>query len=313
MTQWFRVFVWGISAVVVVIGLNGFYSSIVLYSELSGIIVSLFTVLVGLISLEMGHRDSKWLEEGDNYINTSEGTVVAGLLLWLSLLSFVTVIDRAPSILPESGQSPEGLFVVPHPGLFPVASDISVLVSTFLFSLVLVAVGRVLGRWLQRYECGYILNGIVTFMVTLLVFFVLLYLDLQVTGGIEIKDRTLLSTPPTNWVMFGIMWFLMLLPIPVYGLPLLPDWTKNVWLGETKRDGLEVYIASNWRRARLFTTLVFTGVVGTTLPFVFSQDAPNFLFVVAIIGSVSIGPLGVIWFLMRRIREAEKELRPDPP
>ncbi|MEF8789477.1 MAG: hypothetical protein V5A61_05080 [Haloarculaceae archaeon] len=55
---------------------------------------------------------------------------------------------------------------------------------------------------------------------------------------------------------------------------------------------------------------MLTGAVGTTLSFVFSRATPNFLFVVAIVGSVTTGPLGVVWFLMRRIREAEKELRP---
>jgi len=111
--------------------------------------------------------------------------------------------------------------------------------------------------------------------------------------------------------MLVVMWALLVAPVPVYTFPLLPNWIDDVTLGDdTKRELLEDHIASNWRRARIFTTLVLTGAVGIALSFVFSRATPNFLFVVAIVGSVTIGPLGTVWFLMRRIREAEKELRP---
>lgn len=60
-------------------------------------------------------------------------------------------------------------------------------------------------------------------------------------------------------------------------------------------------------------TFVLTGAVGIALSFVFGHASPNFFLVLSIVGSVAIGPLGVVWFLMRRIREAEKELRPNPP
>lgn len=142
-------------------------------------------------------------------------------------------------------------------------------------------------------------------------FFLLLFLDLAVPAGVEIKGRTIWETPFTGWIMLVVMGLLSVISVPVYTFPLLPNWVDDVTLGEdTRRELLEDHIASNWRRARILTTLVLTGAVGVALSFVFSRATPNFLFVVAIVGSVTIGPLGVVWFLMRRIRAAEKELRP---
>lgn len=101
------------------------------------------------------------------------------------------------------------------------------------------------------------------------------------------------------------------IPFWEFSHSLLPDWIVESHLrGMRKRESLQHFIDANWRRARILTTLVLTGAIGTTLPFVFSRASPNFLFVIAIVGAVTVSPLAVVWFLMRRIREAEKALRP---
>jgi amino acid transporter len=79
---------------------------------------------------------------------------------------------------------------------------------------------------------------------------------------------------------------------------------------EHERRDLKEFIESNWRRTRVVMSITLTGAIGITLPFVLSRASPNFLFLLAIVGYVIVSPLFGIWFLMRRIREAEKELRP---
>ena len=253
------------------------------------------------------------------YLDTREGTVAATVVVELALLSFVTIIDRTPTTLAGSESSPEGLFVVPEAGLFPAGLNVSVLsyVSVVLYTLVASVVLVFLGRWLGRLAHSnprdkyYILDRCLVFLFLAIAVFVLLLVDLSIPAGVEINGRSLWATPFTGWIMLVVMWALLVAPVPVYTFPLLPNWIDDVTFGDdTKRELLEDHIASNWRRARILTTLVLTGAIGVALSFVFSRATPNFLFVVAIVGSVTIGPLGVVWFLMRRIREAEKELRP---
>lgn len=251
-------------------------------------------------------------ERTDPYLNTLEGAVSAAIVVFLSLLSFATVIDRTPTALAGSGASSDGLVVAPEPGFFPIVIDWSVWIYMNIGILVLVIATRKLGKQVQQnLDNGYIIDRILVFVGVLILFIILLWLDLRIPGGFGISGRTLLATPHTGLVILVILWSLLVLPLPVYTYPLLPEWVNDVKLGnDTKRRALDVYIDANWRRVRLLTTLVLTGAVGVVLTFVFSRFSPFFIFVVAIVGSVTIGPLGVVWFLMRRIREAEKELHP---
>lgn len=248
----------------------------------------------------------------DPYLTTFEGAVSAAIVVFLSLLSFATIIDRTPTALAGSGASSDGLVVAPESGFFPIVIDWSVWVYMSIGTFVLVMATRKLGEQIQQ-DLGnrYIIDRVLIFIAVMALFIILIYLDLRVPGGFEISGRTLLATPHTGLAILVIIWSLLVLPLPVYTFPLLPEWVNNVKMGnDTKREALEIYIDANWRRVRLLTTLLLTGAVGVVLTFVFSRLSPFFLFVVAIVGSVTIGPLGVVWFLMRRIREAEKELQP---
>jgi hypothetical protein len=312
----FRSFTILVGVVLVVIGFASLMSSFWAGSGPSQVFAGFICGGLGIVLIIVATRDDAWLNDGPSlYINTFEGTVFASLTVCLSFLSFITIIDRTPTVFGLES-SPEGLFVAPEAVLFPVEINLSVLGYAVAVSVILVVLGRTGAQFVPKSpsELLYTECRAVLFVLLMALIFVLLPLDLGIPGGIEIEGRTLRTTPLTGWITLAIMWALLVIPIPIFTLPLLPEWVNGDEVDvSNQREWLEDHIASNWRRTRTLTTLTLTGAVGVALSFVFSRATPNFFFVLAIVGSVTIGPMGVVWFLMRRIREAEKELRPTPP
>lgn len=316
-SSWFTCLVWLVGTVAVVIGFSSLLSGFWTGSGLGSAVASILYAALGITTIIVTMIDYLWpREEWDIYINTFEGSGIATLFVGLSLLSIITIIDRTPTTLAGSDSSPEGLYAVPETVLFPVGIPSTVLAYTAVSSVILVVIGRIFAVRCAPMDSRarrYISSRILFLVLLVGSFFALLLLELGILGGVEIEGRRLLSTPTTGWVMLITMSVLLALPISIFTFPLLPDWIDEVRLEDRRRELLKDHIDANWRRARVLTTLVLTGAVGITLSFVFGRASPNFFFVLAIVGSVTIGPLGVVWFLMRRIREAEKKLQPSPP
>lgn len=313
---WFRILLILVGTVLLVLGCAGLISAFSHSFSLVRTIASLGCGVLGIAVAVVATTNIFWLNgKPSPYVSTIEGAIFATITVFLSFLSFVTIVDRTPSALGFEN-SPEGMFIAPESVLFPVEITLSVVVYAVAVSVTLVILGQISAQLVPKRprEQYYTIARLLILGFLWFVFVALLLLDLGIPGGIGMKGRTFGATPQTGLIMLAIMWALLIVPIPVYTLPLLPDWVdKKEITPSTRRKLLEDHIASNWRRARTLTTLTLTGTVGIVLSFVFSRATPNFFFVVAIVGSVTIGPLGVVWFLMRRIREAEKELRPTPP
>jgi hypothetical protein len=242
----------------------------------------------------------------------------------------MTVVDREPRGLtgqPSNGidgtfacgvgSSSQGLYVVPEDACFPLNSPIESFV--FIIFVVIIAVILSAATYLlvllvenqSDLEVGFRIRLLTYLIVVSFGYSLLGIIDIVLLGGIgvDLSARENVVPNATYVVVFLFHAVSVSAPFAIYTLPLLPDWRTNTF-GEEARQGLQIFIHANWRRARLLTTLALTGAVGTTIPFVFSQIRPNFFFVLTIVGSIAIGPLGIVWFLMRRIREAEKELYP---
>lgn len=273
----------------------------------------------------------------DPYLGTWEGAAALIVTTALSILSFMTLIDREPSgitrgqgeqsilalLFPHTdeprlacdvGSPSQGMYVVPNDACFPLDT-----VAESLFPIYLTGVLIPLGCALaSRYELGHRIiswiesNWLISIPAFAVTYALLGLLDIALLPelGIDRTPQDTLIPNITYALIFTLHAVIVALPFWVYTHSLLPKWIENRYLGRRTRENLQYFIDANWRRARILTTLSLTGAVGIALSFVFSRASPNFLFVVAIVGSVTIGPLGVVWFPMRRIREAEKELRP---
>lgn len=308
------------------VSLFGPYLGLTSGAGISSTVASSFLTFLGIFLIWVGVARREWLNgANESYLDTLEGFSVAAFLIWLSILSFAIIIDRTPTSLGAAPLgSPEGLFVVPRSEYFSLGS-ISVIVHFMMISIIIVLIGLAFSQILNKsyFESAlseqrgfidkyhYVLRGVSTLLFVLIVSVSLLLVDLNLPGGFEIEGRAPLSTPLTGILVIFVVWTLLLLPIPVFALPLLPGWVDaDDSSKETRNEALEHYIDANWRRARVLVSLVLTGAIGTTLPFIFSRTSPYLLFVVAIVGLIALGPLGAVWFLIRRIREAEKKLRP---
>lgn len=273
----------------------------------------------------------------DPYLRTLEGAFVLWVITVLNMLSFMTLVDREPSRItrtlgggvessPSSGDprlacdigSPsQGLYVVPDDACFPLDLTLD---SLFLIApiTVVIAFGFLALRYInpinQRFTDRRLTQLITSTSVVII--YTLGYafswvLDVRYLPGIGIDRAPEGVLVPNITYILALVAHLVLVAAPfwVYSHSLLPNWTKG-WLSRRRaRDNIQYFIDANWRRTRLFTTLILTGAIGILLSFVFSLVSPYLLFVLAIVGSVTIGPLGIVWFMMRRIREAEKELR----
>lgn len=261
------------------------------------------------------------------YLGTGEGAFGLALFTVLNILSFMILIDREPSritsrvngsenssapypfgrdVACDNASSSQGLYVVPEDVCFPAGPLLESIVPVVLLVIFFIFISHITGS--TRIGSNWRSS------VPVLVAYVSLgFFDVTFVDWLGINQAQTSPVGPIIGLVFVVHVLLVALPFWVYGLPLLPRWMNYTSLSRKRtREGLSHFIDANWRRARILTTLVLTGVVGTTLPFVFSRADPNVPFLAGIVGSVAVGPLAIVWFLMRRIREAEKELQPPP-
>lgn len=267
----------------------------------------------------------------DPYLGIRDGFLALAIVTSANVFSFLTVVDREPSGITgsrgsgsnsvragtqefacEVGDPSQGVYVVPDDACLPLSPTLES--YFFIFPIiVLCLIGYALTNRSNGQEnlMGMIRSPWWSFLLFSSLYIIFGFVDLWLLDSVGI-DRAVggaIAPNITYVLILGFHTISVAAPFGIYTLPLLPTWTKNTF-GQEARDSLRLFIDANWRRARILTTLALTGAVGTTLPFVFSQISPNLFFVLAIVGSVTVGPLGIVWFLMRRIREAEKELHP---
>jgi len=245
-------------------------------------------------------------KEDETYLHSWEGSTVLFIATILNAGAFATLIDRAPTKISGSEASIEGLIVAPTTGVFPIAWDsfgifYGAVVALIVWFLTFRIVVEKMDGWVR-------IKGTFSVFVVYILFWIFDIIALP--GGAGIVGRNLLELPRNVYLICFLHGVLVVLPAFISSYPLLPDWLVSEDDREHERRDLKEFIESNWRRTRVVMSITLTGAIGITLPFVLSRASPNFLFLLAIVGYVIVSPLFGIWFLMRRIREAEKELRP---
>jgi len=246
-------------------------------------------------------------ERGDGtYLHSWEGFVVLIITTISNAGAFATLIDRAPTKIAGSEASIEGLYVAPTTGVFPIVTDglgliYGVTVALIVGVLAVRVVAEDVNTWIR-------IRGTLAVFVGYILFWIFDIIALP--GGAGIVGRNLLELPQNVYLICLLHGVLVVLPAFIASYPLLPNWLVSKANWKPERRDLEEFIESNWRRTRVVMSITLTGAIGITLPFVLSRASPNFFFLLAIVGYVIVSPLFIIWFLMRRIREAEKELRP---
>jgi hypothetical protein len=250
-----------------------------------------------------------WKIGDESYLHSWEGTIVLWVTTALNAFVFATLIDRAPTNIAGSEATVEELSIAPETGVFPFPIGLELgwfygVVSVFLVWLLAFRSGvdhpmdarqRIRGSMI-------VFGGYAAFWI----------LDiLLLPGGTGISGRGLFELPVLVYLICLVHGLLVVAPAIAAGYPLLPARFVTWSNGSRKEKALEIFIEGNWRWTRVMMSLTLTGAIGTTLSFVLSRASPNLLFLLAILGYVVVTPLFIVWFLMRRIREAEKELRPN--